>query len=504
MRPIKTQTMYRIYIILALLSLPLGSIYGRTISLKSNIPIEKQLVYPNTMYVVNSSIDCGGKVIEMPANCVLNIKSGALRNGSISGNKTKLNTCSDKGIAVILKGSWLAPVINDLFFDSSVLTDDQIIGNINTLQSDDISNSIIIGTKDYHCTITKLNGAALVLRSNTKCILKSIITLLPCAFPNYQIVQIYDVHDVEFKGGKIVGDLLDHPYTSGSSHEWGHGISIKNAQRIKVTSVFVTHCIGDGIVVGGWQEPNTNVYDKAAKQVRLENIVSDDNRRQAMTISHADGVVVNNCRLTNTGKTKFTAPSAGLDIEPNSEAPWNQGVKNVLIENCFFAGNKYRQFLSHGYLNSGDEDNIQNVTVKGCTFEGNCDVHTGGITFVSSTMESATFRGGRDKIRRVDFNGCTFTGEKPLMFQGTMYKNDKGKPAGGDFGIISLKKCVIYSRKSKEALLSSNSSEIGELNDLVLDNCTIINDKETNNRSIVSRKFKGRVIENNSRRIPRK
>ena len=284
-------------------------------------------------------------MIEMPANCVLNIKSGALRNGSISGNKTKLNTCSDKGIAVILKGSWLAPVINDLFFDSSVLTDDQIIANINTLQSDDISNSIIIGTKDYHCTITKLNGAALVLRSNTKCILKSIITLLPCAFPNYQIVQIYDVHDVEFKGGKIVGDLLDHPYTSGSSHEWGHGISIKNAQRVKVTSVFVTHCIGDGIVVGGWQEPNTNVYDKAAKQVRLENIVSDDNRRQAMTISHADGVVVNNCRLTNTGKTKFTAPSAGLDIEPNSEAPWNQGVKNVLIENCFFAGNKYRQFL---------------------------------------------------------------------------------------------------------------------------------------------------------------
>ena len=30
------------------------------------------------------------------------------------------------------------------------------------------------------------------------------------------------------------------------------------------------------------------------------------------------------------------------------------------------------------------------------------------------------------------------------------------------------------------------------------------NDKETNNRSIVSRKYKGRVIENNTRRIPRK
>ena len=415
-----------------------------------------------------------------------------------------MKKCAEKGLAIIVNGSWRAQVINDCYFDSSALSDDQIIGNINVLQSDEIQNDIIIGTKDYQCNITKLNGSALILRSKTKCILGSTISLLACDFPNYQIVQIYDVHDVEFTGGSIVGDMLNHSYTQGSTHEWGHGISIKNAQRIKVSSVNVSKCIGDGVVVGGWLEPNTNVYEKAAKNVRLENLVLDDNRRQALTISHADGVVVKNCKFTNTGKTKYTAPASGVDIEPNAEAPWNQGVKNVLIENCFISGNKYRQFLSHGYINKGDEDNIQNVVIKGCTIEGNCDVHTGGITFISSTMESATFQGGRDKIKSTDFKGCTFTGENPLRFQGTMYKDTRGNAAGGNFGIISLKRCNIYSLRSRDSILSKNNTEVGELDELVLDNCKIIGGAEESSRSIVPTYFKGKVTEKNTKVILRK
>lgn len=496
--------MKRISLIFYLLVISVTALFGRTVVLDPSIPVGKQVVYPNTTYLVNTEIDCMGKEIVVPVNCTLSIKSGTIRNGVFVGNKTKLKKCIDKGLAIIVKGTWCAPVINDCYFDAVYLTDDQIIGNINILQSDDTSNTITIGSKDYKCSIGKLNGSALILRSNTKCTLKTTISLLPCDYPNYQIVQIYDAHDVEFKGGRIIGDMMEHPYTSGSSHEWGHGISIKNAQRVKVSSVFVSQCIGDGIVVGGWQEPNTNVYDKAAKQVCLENIVSDDNRRQAMTISHADGVVVKNCRLTNTGKTKFTAPSAGLDIEPNAEAPWNQGVKNVLIEKCFFAGNKYRQFLSHGYLNRGDEDNIQNLVIKACTFEGNCDIHTGGITFISSTMESATFRGGRDKIQNVTFNGCSFTGNKPLVFEGTMYKDSRGQAIGGDFGMIKLKKCEIHSKGSKEALFSINSSVEGDVDELVLDNCIIIDDNGTSGRTVVSEHFKGKVTEKNTKKIIRK
>lgn len=463
--------------------------------LKPTIPIEKQIIYPNTTYLVNTTIDCRGKEIEIPANCILSIKSGTIRNGTLVGNKTKLKKCAKKGLAIIVNGSWRVQVINDCYFDSSALSDDQIIGNINVLQSDEIQNNIIIGTKDYQCNITKLNGSALILRSKTKCILGSTISLLACDFPNYQIVQIYDVHDVEFTGGSIVGDMLNHSYTQGSTHEWGHGISIKNAQRIKVSSVNVSKCIGDGVVVGGWLEPNTNVYEKAAKNVRLENLVLDDNRRQALTISHADGVVVKNCKFTNTGKTKYTAPASGVDIEPNAEAPWNQGVKNVNIEKCYFSGNKYRQFLSHGYLNRDDEDNIQNVVVKKCVIEGICDVHTGGITFQSCTLESVTLRGGKDKIENVRFERCSFTGKSPLVFQGAIARNERGTLVGGKFGTINLLNCTFLLLESSEAMFNSPESAIGSIDKVIINKCNFKRPANVNtNRDLASGKFEGKMV----------
>lgn len=499
----KTNLMKRIALIF-LSVISVTSLYGRKVVLNPSVPVEKQLVYPNTTYVVKSAIDCKGIELKIPSNCTLKIISGSLCNGTLVGNGTKLKNSAEKSLAVVVKGSWCAPLIKDSYFDTTVLTDDQIIGNINALQSDDIKNTIIICAKDYNCSITKSSRSVLILRSRTKCTLKSTLSILPCEHPNYQIVQICDVHDVELYGGMIVGDLLEHLYTLGSSHEWGHGITIKNAQRVKVSSVYVTRCIGDGIVIGGWQEPNTNVYEKAAKQVFLENIISDDNRRQGLTISHADGVVVKNCRLTNTGMTKYTAPSAGLDIEPNAEEPWNQGVKNVLIKNCFFSGNKHRQFLSHGYFNSGEEDNIQNIIVQGCTFEGNCDVHTGGITFISSTMESVTFCGGRDKISSTTFNGCVFTGYNPLIFEGSMSKDGSGKTIGGVFETIKLKRCEIHSRESKEAIFSLSPSAGGKVINLIFDSCKIVCNDETADRAIVSEQFNGRVTEINTKRILQK
>lgn len=449
------------------------ALFGRIVTLDSKILVERQVCSPNTIYVVNGIVDCKGKDIVFPDNCELKIIRGSIRNGTLIGNNTKLKVKAKNAIAVLIKGTWSSPIINDVFFDASLLSDDQIIGNINALQSEEIYNVINISSKDYRCSITELNGALLILRSKTKCNLSSTISLLPCSYTNYQIVQIYDVRDVEFNGGKIIGDMIEHPYTDGSTHEWGHGISIKNARNVKVSSVYISKCIGDGVVVGGWQEPNTNTYKKASKDVVLENIISDDNRRQALTISHADGVIVRKCKFINTGKTKFTAPASGIDIEPFAGNPWNHGIKNVLIEKCFISGNKYRQFLSHDYLCEGDEDNIKNVRIVGCTFEGNCDIHTGGISFIKTTLGSATLRGGKDKIARVDFSDCSFTGANPLIFQGSMFKNEKGTPYGGDYGTIYFKKCDFMARKVDDNLFKSEPTDKGEIDLVILDNCTI-------------------------------
>lgn len=66
-------------------------------------------------------------------------------------------------------------------------------------------------------------------------------------------------------------------------------MSIKNSRNVRVSSVYVTQCTGDGVIVSGWQEKNTNEFTTTAKNVLLEKIVSDDNRRQVLTVGHVDG-----------------------------------------------------------------------------------------------------------------------------------------------------------------------------------------------------------------------
>jgi len=73
--------MKRVALLFSLLLFFTTGSLGRTITLNPSIAVEKQMIYPNTTYLVNTTIDCKGKGIEMPANCALSIKSGSLRNG---------------------------------------------------------------------------------------------------------------------------------------------------------------------------------------------------------------------------------------------------------------------------------------------------------------------------------------------------------------------------------------------------------------------------------------
>lgn len=99
------------------------------------------------------------------------------------------------------------------------------------------------------------------------------------------------------------------------------------------------------------------------------------------------------CIFTNTGKTKTTAPAAEIDIGSTGDVPWNQGVRNVVIK-YKVAGNKYHQFLSHDYQLRSKIGCCNNIVVRNCAFEKNCDIHIGGITFEKTTMEKATLRDG--------------------------------------------------------------------------------------------------------------
>jgi len=173
----------------------------------------------------------------------------------------------------------------------------------------------------------------------------------PNAEDRAYVLMVYKVKDVEIAGGRIVGDKYTHLGTTG---EWGHGIQVRGAQRVTIRDIHISKCWGDGISIGGAMvtgAPSIYSYD-----IAIANVVSTDNRRQALTIGRSNKVRVYDSELSY---TKGIAPGCGIDIEPDTTD--TALTSDIVIGNCWIhhnAGNGIQIYKQ-----------VTTVTVKGCTLE---------------------------------------------------------------------------------------------------------------------------------------
>lgn len=164
--------------------------------------------------------------------------------------------------------------------------------------------------------------------------------------------------DLEISGGQILGDRYRHLGTTG---EWGHGIFLRGAERVTIRDIRLADCWGDGMSLGAYKV--TGMTPVPCKDIVIANIVSTNNRRQALTVGRAYYVEVRDSEFSD---SNGTAPETGIDVEPDYP-----GIAyKVNIQNCLVRGNR------------NDGINItkraQGVTVRGCTIEdnGDCGIET--------------------------------------------------------------------------------------------------------------------------------
>ncbi|GLH73771.1 hypothetical protein GETHLI_22730 [Geothrix limicola] len=203
----------------------------------------------------------------------------------------------------------------------------------------------------YRINAVGSGGYGLLLKSNLTLSLASgaVLKALPNSAANYAVVLIANANHVSVMGGAIEGDRALHTGTTG---EWGHGLSLSHAQNVVVQGLTSRECWGDGF------------YVSASSSLTFCGVTADHNRRQGLSITSVDGMVVRDSTFKNTAGT---LPEDGLDIEPNP----GETVNNLLITGCTFANNA-------GY---GLEDGVPiantglafatNVTIDGNTFSGN-------------------------------------------------------------------------------------------------------------------------------------
>lgn len=171
---------------------------------------------------------------------------------------------------------------------------------------------------------------AVKIRSHITLQMDSAATLvaMPTRSERYYVLLVANAEDVQIYGGNVKGDRAVH---SGTTGEWGMGIGVYGSRQVTIYGTRIYDCWGDGLVIGA--RSGAPVYAPGpSKNITVRQVTSKSNRRQAITIGKANGVLIDSCILTHTQGTK---PMAGIDIEPDRDT-----AQNITIQNCELAYNK--------------------------------------------------------------------------------------------------------------------------------------------------------------------
>jgi hypothetical protein len=221
---------------------------------------------------------------------------------------------------------------------------------------------------------------------------------------------------------KIIGygatlQMLKSEYSSG---EFRHCLQSAGVNGFEVYGLTCKDSGGDGLHIapGGINQliPSRNVVVKDCNM--------DNNRRQGISITGAENVLIDRCLLQN---TSGTAPAAGIDIEPFRP---EHVIKNVHIRNCRIINNQGYGIM----IIMGETQTLENSVFIDKVLIENCD--RGGIAIGDGFYGQEQGAGVQD----------IFLSDGTIEFKNCWIRNTKGpaviatKPA--DSLLTSFKSCV--------------------------------------------------------------
>ena len=158
------------------------------------------------------------------------------------------------------------------------------------------------------------------------------------------------------KGGTLRMHKKDYqkpPYKPG---EWRYALRLEGVVNALVENMSFVSSGGDGIVVCGRKQPPRNVT--------IRKCVCDDNHRQGISVTHADGLLIEDTVLKN---TCGTPPQAGIDFEPDHN---REMLRNCVMRRCVSENNKGSGY--EFYFNAMDDGYVPvSIRIEDCVAIGN-------------------------------------------------------------------------------------------------------------------------------------
>ncbi|MFS0655884.1 right-handed parallel beta-helix repeat-containing protein [Bacillus sp. 179-C3.3 HS] len=190
----------------------------------------------------------------------------------------------------------------------------------------------------------------------------AVIQVKPNDSWGYAAFYIGEVEHVTIRGGRIEGDRDAHVYKSfppeRKTHEWGFGVCIEGASHVNIHHMQMTHFTGDGMIVSPLGLLSNIESYSPAKSIHISGCTITDSRRNNISITGCDGVVVENCLLERAG-VNGVEPRMGIDIEgygeneTNFEEPLNILIKNNIVRGG--AASAIYNFNGYGVIIEGNQ-----------------------------------------------------------------------------------------------------------------------------------------------------
>lgn len=231
----------------------------------------------------------------------------------------------------------------------------------------------------------------------------------PTSSTRYAAIEI-TAADCTVEGGTILGDVGFH---TGATSEWGYGVLVNSGgNRATVRDLKATKCWGDGIMVG---DGNSFTDADHPTDVRILNVICDDNRRNGLSVCSATNIQIIGGSFINSGLTAFTAPGAGIALEPNPGGL--QAVTNAIISGVVAKGNAGRGIYTHAQALTTTAT-ITCCRAVGNTADGFCADSTSRVQFISCLAQGNTGDGFIFPLAssRTEATACTATGNTGIGF----------------------------------------------------------------------------------------
>ncbi|HEX8433021.1 MAG TPA: right-handed parallel beta-helix repeat-containing protein [Longimicrobium sp.] len=146
-------------------------------------------------------------------------------------------------------------------------------------------------------------------------------------------VRVQRCRNFVIEGLEIDGNVDRMTRAPGMPETWSHGILVASSQRYVLRDLNVHHHAMDGIGLGRTER---GVPDE---DVRLENVFSSYNARQALSILGCRRLTAVNCVFANTGRSLpygGYAPGTGVDVEPEGRGAVGE---EIVFDGCRFENN---------------------------------------------------------------------------------------------------------------------------------------------------------------------